>query len=437
MRIPFQLRVTLLVILSTLLGVVASASAQTNPNSQVNSGWRDGRSLAPPVVYTASAVPYASGQAISPGYAVAPVVAFDPYATQTAQAGSFVHANALPAPVYQAQAPAYQVAPVPQQLPQVAPVYVPQTNLVQPGMSPYPGWGGVTPYGFNSAGNLWTVQLNALYMKRGKPGSFPLLVNGGGMTLVNADQLEFDYEWGFDVGISRRINNNQNIELKYFQIRDMTSTFSSPFVAGDALATSPPTPLFVGPAGATIDYLYNSSLNNFEINWITRTAAPRFRVGLGFRWIEVSDNLLQTLTGPGPMVSTMLTDTNNHLYGLQIMGDMALFNSGKFAMVPWIKAGIFGNFSDQDTTFTSPAIFSTASGTNASFVGETGLLGEFQLGPRVSLVGGYQFLYMTGITLAADQLPNMGPGLGGFVPITLDQSDILYHGAIFGIDIHW
>ncbi len=435
MRIPFRLRVALLVIASTLCGVVASAAAQ---DTQVNSGWRDGRSLAP-VVYTAAAVPYGPGQAISTG-AVAPIVAqqtFDPYATQTGQAGSFVHAAALPVNTQVYNPPVYQVAQVPQQLPQVAPVYIPQNNMVAPVAQPVGAWGGTTvPYGYgygynNFSQNMWTIQLNALYMKRGKPGSFPLLVDGGGTTIVNADQLTFDYKWGFDVGISRRINANQNVELKYFQVRDWESTFSSPFAVGDALATSPPTPLF---AVGTVDYLYNSSLNNFELNWITRTGAPRFRVGVGFRWIEISDNLLQTFS---PVGSTMLIDTNNHLYGGQIMADYSLFTSGRFNAVPWIKAGIYGNWSDQTTTFTAPSIFNSAKGSNASFVGEFGVMGEFQIGPRFSLVGGYQALYLTGITLAADQLPNMGPGLGGFVPITLDQSDLWYHGAIFGFDIHW
>ena len=64
-------------------------------------------------------------------------------------------------------------------------------------------------------------------------------------------------------------------------------------------------------------------------------------------------------------------------------------------------------------------------------------MADWAILPRVSIVGGYQIIYIAGAALAPDQLQNMSSIATGLVPSVLDQSDPFYHGALVGIDVHW
>ena len=344
------------------------------------------------------------------------------------------------------QTAAYQVAQVP---PQYQPQQFPQQQFQQPYPQQYPQQfqqgqpyyapqnyfaQNQNPYGYNTGSQqMWTIQGNALYMTRTKSSSFPLLLDGGGATVVNADQMDFGWHFGFDVAASRRIGDYLNIEMRYFQIDGWDAMFSSPFVATDAIATNPPSPILVP---GTVDYFYQSSIHSAEINLVNRLLPNEsFRVSLGFRWMELSENLLQTFN---PAAVLFEVDTNNHLYGLQLGGDVVLYHGNRFNVASWIKGGIYANVADQSTSITGGPVFvNGARETSPAFVGETGLMADFALTQSISLIGGYQLMWVSGVALASDQIPNMGPVLGGLVPTGLDQSDAFYHGAIFGVDIHW
>lgn len=326
-------------------------------------------------------------------------------------------------------------------------VYTPR-NLAAPAVQQAPVW-NPNPYGnpyANPYGNswqcnqkLWTVQINGLYMKRARPHSFPLLIQPGGGIRVNADEFDFGWHGGFDVGLSRRFGAYQNIELRYFQIDSWTAVVSSPYQPFDRIGTDPRT-LVLLPAG-TVDYNYDSRLLSFEANLVSRfVASDRVRLGIGFRYLRLRESLNTAFSVTD---AEMTINTRNNLYGLQFAGDGVLINSGRFSVVTWVKAGIYANSGKQETTvgdawIPNPPLFVNGiDRTTASFVGETGLMGAFQITPCLSLTGGYQLLWVSGAALAADQLPNMGNFGGGFVPATLDQSDVFYHGAIFGIELHF
>ncbi|MDG2015370.1 MAG: hypothetical protein P8J33_17825 [Pirellulaceae bacterium] len=336
-------------------------------------------------------------------------------------------------------APQYQMAQVPQQYQQAAPVYVPQ-SYVAPGTQPYMGQ---VPgqYGASTFQPLWTAQLNYLYMTRKNSSSVPLLLDNTGATKYNADQLDYGWKGGWDVALSRRTGPNSNFELRYFQLRDWSASAEVDVAAGDRIATTPVSFLAV-PGPATMSYLADTKLNSFEFNFVNRGAtASRFRFAIGFRWIEVSENLAQTYTTGSIETTTLEIDTNNHLYGLQLASDGVLFNTGCFSVAAWVKGGAYANWGDQATTFSNIAgdtlIYSSLDRTTPSFMGETGLIADWSIFPSVSLVAGYQILYIAGLALAPDQLQNMSSIGTGLTPIVLDQSDAFYHGALLGVDVHW
>ena len=333
-------------------------------------------------------------------------------------------------------APQYQVAQVPGAYPQNTPVYVPQ-SYVAPGTQPYmgqmPGQCGPNMYQ-----PLWTAQLNYLYMERRKSNSIPLLLDNAGKVKFDNDQLDFGWKGGWDIALSRRTGPNSNFELRYFQLRDWSASAEVDVVDGDYVATNPASLLI---SDGTMSYQSASNLNSFEFNFVNRgVTSSRFRLAIGFRWIEVSEDLSQTylsaLEG-----TTLDIDTNNHLYGLQFASDGVLFNTGCLSVAAWVKGGVYANWNDQSTLYSNvagnPLLYSSDSRTTPSFMGETGLMADWAILPSVSIVGGYQILYIAGLALAPDQLQNMTSIDTNLTPITLDQSDAFYHGALIGVDVHW
>lgn len=342
---------------------------------------------------------------------------------------------------------------VPQQFPQVQPgqpVYVPQ-NYTAPGVqSSYPVLDSCNQFLNCTPQTTWTTQLNWLYMTRTKSSNFPLLMDlPGGGTLVDAADLDYGWKSGFDVALARRLQNGSNLELRYFQISAWTAILSNPYVEGDAIATNPPTLLLdPGLDPGVVDYNARSSLHSFEINLVDRSVNnERLQFAVGFRWMEVNENLAQSFTRVDPVmfadIELFNINTNNHLYGLQFGANGVFYDGPRFNMVGWGKAGVFANVADQSTTATiggvgGPFIVANSSrNTTTSFVGETGILADWQLFPRASLVGGYQLLWVSGAALAPDQLPNMSSVLGGLVPTGVDQSTAYYHGLFAGVDVHW
>ena len=362
-----------------------------------------------------------------------PRAGFDGFAVNSVPAFGVMNATYNP-PVYQvAQLPQQGI---PQQYAQPPPVYVPQ-SYVTPGTQPYPGLGAGNPaqFGFNNFQPLWTGQLSVLYMTRTESSSFPLLINGGGMTVVDANQLDFGWTSGYDIGLSRKYGPSMNFELRYFQIDGWTALYSSPFAGTDALTTSPLTPTVIP---GTVNYFYDSLLRSFEANFVNRLSTyGSGRLAIGFRWLTVRENLLQTFATALPMDPTYNISTKNNLYGLQLGSDGTCYNNRRFAVNWWIKGGVYANVGSQDSTVDTFGLATGIDKTTVAFMGETGLIADFQLFPNVSLIGGYQLLYISGVALAADQQLNMSSFASGLVPARLDHSDVFYHGALVGIDFHW
>lgn len=328
---------------------------------------------------------------------------------------------------------------------QPQPGFVPQ-NYAAPPPTQQPYWNPVNPYqpgGFNTGRPpVWSVHAAWIYMTRTKSNGFPLLLDVGGGTLVDAENLNYGWKSGFDAGISRRNQNGSNFELRYFQIDSWSANLSSTYDPTDAIATNLPSMLSASGSVSpgTASYLADSSLYSFEANFVDRQlGGERFRLAIGFRWMEVSENLAQTFAGAEATDLTFETDTNNHLYGLQFGSDGTLYSNGRFNIVGWGKSGVYGNVADQSTIVTRDIVLRAngARGTNVAYVGESGLIGEWRLTPAVSIVGGYQLIYISGVSLAADQLPNMTSISDGLDPVRLDQSGVFYHGAYVGIDVHW
>ena len=72
----------------------------------------------------------------------------------------------------------------------------------------------------------------------------------------------------------------------------------------------------------------------------------------------------------------------------------------------------------------------------AAFVGELGLTASYDIRCNLSLRAGYQLLFLDGVALAADQVPNTGDLIGNNnTPVNVHTGNSLFfHGLHVGLE---
>ncbi len=266
-----------------------------------------------------------------------------------------------------------------------------------------------------------------------------------GSEVFGTHELDFGFDWGPSVGISRCLNPCNRIGVEFYAIDGWTSTGE---VAGNysvQFPSLPYLPALITPGDPTSGYgvamfRYNSNLYNTEVNLYHQcSTVPWLTTLAGFRWIDIGEDF-STVFLTGGTSPRYAINTNNHLYGAQIGGLATLQRYGAWTFDGWLKAGIFGNSADQDTTedYTSAGgsrTYGRASGSNVAFAGDLGVSASRRLTDRLSIRFSYMALWIEGIALAPTQLDNSDPA-GGLV--TLDTSDgTFYHGGFIGCEYLW
>lgn len=268
-----------------------------------------------------------------------------------------------------------------------------------------------------------TVRAGAIFLHRAGDNTTALIVDGGA-PVVNTGQLDFDLEPGFDVGITRQLNSSTEIQFRYFQVDSWSAINTSTLGGGSAIATNPTAAL----GAVTATHALTSALYSGELN-VKRVASDWLTVLAGFRMIQVDEHLAQNVPGTG--FYTM--DTDNHLYGFQVGADGLLMARGPLEISAISKAGIYGNSANQHFHSDFPVgafdVNQTLGDDLTSFVGEVQINGQYQLTNNVSIQGGYQMMWISGVALAPDQIGTI-PGGAAFGPARrVDSSDVLYVGG--------
>ncbi len=131
--------------------------------------------------------------------------------------------------------------------------------------------------------------------------------------------------------------------------------------------------------------------------------------------------------------------THNNLLGLQFGAEMT-FRKCRWNWGIRAKLGPFINFSDQASTLNSgvanaPTFSRRLAGAKheASLIGEVGFFASYKFRPNLVGHVGYDFMWVSGMTLAAEQLQ--------FDPHTLNQintnGSIFYHGLSLNMEWLW
>ena len=135
--------------------------------------------------------------------------------------------------------------------------------------------------------------------------------------------------------------------------------------------------------------------------------------------------------------------THNDMFGLQIGGDY-MHRNCRWAWGVRAKAGPFINFSDQASHVATDAggdleatpqlnIRRYAKKDDAALLAEFGFVGTYNIRPNVMLRGAYDFMWVTGLALAPEQLQfETDP------PARVnDNGRIFFHGLSLGLEMTW
>ena len=268
------------------------------------------------------------------------------------------------------------------------------------------------------------VSLDAFWLKRQGPDTI-LLATDGGQENLRTDQFKFDYEPGVRVTYGEVVNCTP-VEITYFGFHDWNSS-----IALDAGGLDVP----VGPDGGAFDGAnfveasYSSELHSLEVN-VLQFRDDRLTWVTGIRYIDAEEDFLLRVDNgnQGGMVIT----GDNRLLGLQGGANYSRGCNG-WCYTAYGRAGLFVNFAERDFRirdegFPDNNAVGENNDTEFAFVGQIGVGLTRHLGYGLKLRGGYELLWIDGLTLAAEQL-----GAGGLAPMNTN-GETLYDGGYLGLE---
>lgn len=341
-------------------------------------------------------------------------------------------------------------------------------------------FGLVAPYpdGGCAAVRWFDVAVDGMYLTRDNNFN-DIVVATFGVAGVNGialttGQLDLDnYEGGFRFTGQTQIGPASNVEFTYYGLFHWEDSAVATRLSPDPtdgiysvlsdFGTNPPGG-FAETDDADLQSLtYNSSFDNFELNFRQRWMAPNCRYQgswlWGARYFYLEEDFLyfsQTTVGlpPGDPARTMdySVDTNNSLTGLQIGGDMWICILPGLRAGVEAKAGVYYNHMNVDSVITvntlpinpptNPFTEEQIKG-DIAFVGDANFLVTYRINYNWTVRAGLQALFVDGVALAPDNF-NTEPPAGPFgplatnrVPFLNDNGNIFYYGYTAGAEYMW
>ncbi len=307
---------------------------------------------------------------------------------------------------------------------------------------------------------VWRVRSDLMWMRLSKLNDAALVTNWtpGGSTLLNASGFKFDYETGPEIAIWRQINDDWNVEGRFFRIDGWYSIHNGEITAYES-DVQYAIPFKVGGPNYVVDVFetltdggYRSKLSNVEING-RRRINDFWSLLLGFRYLGLDENL-DIAQGfgyfPNPNDQTKAVyaafahniSAVNSLYGFQVGADMDLWSRGRMSIEGLFKAGIYGDHATNSAhiglifarfpNVNTPIAESNTSADGVAFAGEMGITGVYRFTKHLSLRAGYQLLWLEGVAQASDQVAVLNPGSTSAVAF---QGGPHYDGAFLGLEL--
>ncbi|MCC6127198.1 MAG: hypothetical protein IT426_19725 [Pirellulales bacterium] len=284
-------------------------------------------------------------------------------------------------------------------------------------------------------GMYFTASADILALERVDNHSFTLLQSGpGGPEALNAGDLYFETRTGPKLNlIVHDILFGCDLELGYMAIDGFS--LSKTLYSGDSsLFFDSPILTAEASGGAGIRFDYDSRIQSAEAN-LRHDLGDRFSLLAGFRYVDLHEQFDGSFTASGPADGRFITsNTDNHLYGFQLGGELTVLRLQKIHVGAIAKAGIFSNQSDLNLYGGADGPWVGGIRGQTAFLGEVNLVGSYLLSESIAVRLGYQAMWLQGVALAVDQLEmpaTIGPP--GWNPDA--KGSLFYHGAYLGVEI--
>ena len=311
------------------------------------------------------------------------------------------------------------------------PVYVaPPPGPYVPAGPPYDSAGVPIPAGNPSYGYLDSEVFFAT--RNNTSHNQPLIVDSStGQTLLSTQDLKFDFEPGTLITLGYMFSQGWGLEGTYWGQFGYSTGYLLQGLNNLSLPGALGSTTFGDFQGVSqMSAVYNSDINNFELNFVIPYDGWQFLTG--FRYFELEEAL--DLNGnAGFESSDYLVSTHNDLWGWQL-GGRGLWYWGRVEFSVTAKAGIYGDSAEQHQVIGDFGNFLErrdvrASQTTAAFIGELGAYVKVPLTPWLALRGGYTFVWVNNLALAPNQLdftntPTSGQAINSHSSLLLDGLNI-------------
>ena len=170
----------------------------------------------------------------------------------------------------------------------------------------------------------WILSVDAVFLNREINSDYELISDqGSGAELLNVDDFDFNGgSVGPRISLIRPRTGTGGIlgtcpcwEINYFgvdwddSITPVAPTTPVLNLTGTSLPTSAP--------GNVLNAIYSSELNSLEFN-LRRDVNDCLTLLMGYRWVELSEDLIVDEVGSGTATNFYTVDTNNHMHGFQL-----------------------------------------------------------------------------------------------------------------------
>lgn len=279
----------------------------------------------------------------------------------------------------------------------------------------------------NRAG--WYASVDWVHMWRERTGSNTVLLLDPNDPLFSASDLNINDSAGIDTRIGYLNSCGQGVEFRYFWLDKLDG--NSNFTSASGL---------FGPATIDNEFIslnrgigtayYSTEFQSVEL--LGREPVSDYHISYGFRYAEL-DELFNPVASAG---GSYEFETENRLYGLQIGLDRTLWGNGNnFRVDGDLKTGIYYNDASavSQVDITGINRLGSSSADRTAFLSELGLTAVYDISCCFSLRAGYRFMYLDGVALAADHVPNTtGFALIDPASVNVDRSSLFLHGLHVG-----
>lgn len=275
-----------------------------------------------------------------------------------------------------------------------------------------------------------TFRVGLLFMKRESPSQVPLVIDDNGIVLRGSD-FDFDYEVGAEASVIwDRGNFWAPVEFRYMWINDWSDSRSASGLVNPRVNTQPP----LGVSNPMNYADYKSELQTFELQF--RRELCNSTLLLGLRYVSLDEDLDMLFGG----ADQFWIATENDLFGFQVGLEKVLYdNCCNFRIEGFMKAGIYGNDANVSASLLSSVSEHHASQQggmdHVSFLGELGLIAEYDLSCCWTLRAGYQAMWIDGVLTAAKQTPATNRVTAA--PVSYDYTTAFYHGGQLQLERRW